>query len=188
MATANKVILPPALGTYAFIWKPRPPMSGEGPDKYSITLLWPKKDVKLLKPLQDAILAAAIAKFGPKAGEAMKSGKLHNPLRDGDTDAPDSMDKVAKGHFFLRAASERQPQVVDRAVQPIIDPAEAFSGCTFRASVAIFAFDKAGKKGVSCGLNNLQVVSKGKRIDGQRDASEDFEALPEDGEKSDPME
>jgi hypothetical protein len=54
--------------------------------------------------------------------------------------------------------------------------------------VAVFAFDKAGKKGVSVGLNNLQVVAKGKRIDGQRDASEDFEALPEDGEKSDPME
>jgi hypothetical protein len=187
MATSNKVILPPALGTYAFIWKARPPMSGEGPDKFSITLLWPKAQKKLLKPLEDAILAAAIAKFGPKAGEAMKAGKLHNPLRDGDTDAPDSMEKVAKGHYFLRAASERQPQVVDRAVQPIIDPSEAFSGCTFRASVAIFAFDKAGKKGVSCGLNNLQVLAKGKRIDGQTDAADEFKAEPED-EKSDPME
>lgn len=176
-ATASKLILPPALGSYAFIWKPRPPMSGQGPDKYSITLLWPKKEAGSLKALRDAITAAAVSKWGPKAAAALTSGKLHNPLRDGDNDAPDGSAEAYAGHFFVRASSERKPGIVDENVEPIIEQDEAYSGCIFRASVSIFPFDKAGKKGVSVGLNNLQRVEKGERLDGTKSAAEDFKGF-----------
>lgn len=180
--TIKKLILPPALGSYAFIWKPRDPMAGSAPGakpKYSLVLIWPKKDKEKLKPLADAILEVAKAKFGTdKDGKPvdvvalLKAGKLKNPLRDGDEDRAE--DKVFRDAFFVTASSERKPGVVDKQVQAVFTEEDAYSGCTYRASVALFAFDRAGNKGVAIGLNNVQVVEKGPRLDGRKPPEDDF--------------
>lgn len=193
--TSKKLKLPVALGSYVSIFKARPAMQEGGKPKYQLVLIWPKKDKAQLAELQKAIVEVAAARFGTtKEGnkvdvvEALKTGKLKNPLRDGDIERPD--DKVFANSYFVTASSERAPGVVDRAVQPVFEDGEAYSGCSFRASVALFAFEKAGNRGVAVGLNNLQVVSKGPRLDGKKSAEDDFkdfavseeDAVPAEGE------
>lgn len=187
--TVKKLILPPALGSYAFLFKPRDPIEGSPPGakpKYSIVLIWPKKEKEKLKALSDAITEVAKASFGVnKEGqtvnvvELLKTGRLKNPLRDGDIDR--ATDKVFQDSYFLTASSERQPGIVDKNVQRIFEDTEAYSGCTYRASVALFGFDRAGNKGVAVGLNNLQVVSKGPRLDGRKPPEDDFAGYSEEG-------
>lgn len=177
----KKLVLPPALGSYANIFQPREIEGSSGGPKYSISLLWDAND-KSLAPVRKLIEEVAVAKFGPAAKQwlAQGGGRFHNPLRDGSIEKPE--DAVYAGKVFLNASSSRQPGIVDGKLNKVFEEEEAYSGCTFRASVSFFAFDKAGKKGVGCGLNNLQVVKKGDRIDGRRDAAEEFADFVDEGE------
>lgn len=185
MAATVKLMLPPALGSYVNIFKPRAANEGDEP-KYGLSLLWLKEEAdgkdpkKSLAALRKAIVDVATTKWGPTAEKLLKAGKLHNPLRDGDADREE--DEVYAGKYFLNANSKRQPGIVDSKLNVVFEEAEAYSGCTFRASVALFPFEVNGKKGVGVGLNNLQVVKKGERIDGRKDAADEFAEFAEDGE------
>lgn len=182
---SRRIVLPPALGSYVTIFTPRASEEGKEP-KFSISLLWDKeKDgstPKALAALEKAVMEAAIQKFGPNAPKLMAAGKLKNPLRDGDIDRPD--DKVYANKVFCTASAkkDRQPGIVNAKLEPVFEEAEAYSGCIFRASVNVFPYDKAGNKGVAFGLNNLQVVRKGDRIDGRKDAASEFSDFAEAGE------
>ncbi len=185
MSNPNKrVVLPPALGCYVFIWEPRdPPAGSTGEPKYSVCLLWPKAEIKKLDELRAAIVEVATTKFGEKALEQLRSGKLRYPLRDGSTERPD--DPVFADQVFITASSTNPPGVVDSKVKPVFEKDEAYSGCTFRASVSVFAYDNV-TKGVGIGLSNLQVVKKGTRLDGRKSAEQDFEGYAEADAAPDP--
>lgn len=181
MASSNRsvrVVLPPALGSYVTIFQARAVNEGDEP-KFSISLLWDKSQEKQLDQLKKAIEQVAVQRFGPDAPKLLKSGKLRSPLRDGDIDRED--DPVYAGKVFLNANSTRQPGVVDAKLNPVFEESEAYSGCTFRASVAVFPYEAKGNKGVGVGLNNLQVVKKGERIDGRRAAADEFAEFAEEG-------
>lgn len=190
----HKLILPPALGSWAWIFKPREGKKPTDKPKYSICLIWPKSQKELIKPLAEAVVAAAVKKFGdatkPPADERarivalLKAGKLKSPLRDGDLERP--TDKNFKGCMFANASTERTPGIVDKSAQPVFEESEAYSGCTFRASVAVFAYDRDGGKGVALGLNNLQVVSKGPRLDGRKPPEDEFAPYAEQGDAPEP--
>lgn len=188
--TTRRLLLPPALGAFTYIWEPRPPDPKDGPDKkpkYGITLLWKKENGKApaaLLELQTAIVETARSAFGQdKEGkpvdvvQKLKAKTLHNPFYDGDVEKPE--DKTFAGHVYINASSEAQPGIVDAKVQRIISREEAYAGCTFRATVAIYSFEAKGNKGVAIGLNNLQVVAKGPRMDGRKSAEEDFGSFKE---------
>ncbi|MFR5069176.1 MAG: ssDNA-binding protein [Eubacteriales bacterium] len=49
-------------------------------------------------------------------------------------------------------------------MQPIINPNSLYSGCYGRADINFFAYNAAGKKGVGCGLNNLQKLEDGEPL------------------------
>lgn len=181
---ATNVKTPRALGCFVYLAKPRPPMQPGGEAKYQLMLLWDKKTD--LTGIRKAIEEAAVAKFGPGAVAALaKSKTFKNPLRDGDDKvAEDGGGEEFKGKFFMNATSTTRPAIIDTNNNPV-DPNEVYSGCFFHAAVRFYAFDKAGNKGVGCGLQNLMLVSKGKRIDGRKSADQDFqdfkpEVLPTD--------
>lgn len=173
----KKLVLIPALGSYVTVFKPRAFEQGE--PKFSIVLLWEKSEKEKLKALTQSIVEVATQAFGANALELLKAGKLKNPLRDGDLDKPG--DTLYKGKLFLTASAnaDRQPGVVDKSLQPVFEDSECYSGCTFRASVALFSFDTKGNKGVAVGLNNLQVIAKGPRLDGRKSAEDDFKEFAE---------
>lgn len=165
----TQIKLGPALGSYANIFKPRA-IDEKSEPKYSIALLFEKKTAdKQLAELRKMMEFVAAEKFGPK-WKAIPKFSL--PIRDGDVDKP-TQDEY-KGKLFVNASSKRAPQVVDRHLVAVISEEEAYSGCIFVASVNVYAFDKAGNKGVALGLNNLLVWEKGEKLAGGKSAAEDF--------------
>ena len=78
------------------------------------------------------------------------------------------------------ASSKDAPQVVDRKVNPVVDPMMVYSGCYCNVSVNFYAFNATGNRGVAAGLGNIQFVRDGERLSGKASADADFDALEDD--------
>lgn len=166
----ENVKTPRALGCFVFLKSPRPGLNG-GEPKYSLMLMWDKTvDLSVIKK---AIVDAAQVKWGEHALAALKSGKLKNPLRDGDKKFEEGGDETFKGKVFMNASSTTRPGIVDVNGVPV-PPDRVYSGCFFHAALRFFPYDKGGNKGVGCGLQNLLLVSEGPRIDGRKSADAEF--------------
>lgn len=142
-----------------------------GPEKYSVSVLIPKDDVETINAINKAIDAAieeGVAKFG---GKKPNKAAIKIPLRDGDVERDD---EAYKGHYFVNANSITAPQIVDKAVKPILDRDEVYSGCYARVSLSFYAFNSNGNKGVACGLGNIQKIRDGEPLGGRTSAADDF--------------
>lgn len=139
--------------------------------------------------IQEAVRAAALEKFGPKAGELLEKGKIDSPIR-----ATEDVNYFDDGLLFFRAKTREDssrprngaPAIVDAKRNPITDPEDCYSGCTGNLNVVVKAYDYNGKKGVGCYLQGVQVVKKGERLDGNSGASafaeeDGFEVAETDG-------
>ncbi|MCQ4638655.1 DUF2815 family protein, partial [Anaerovorax odorimutans] len=151
--------------------------SGQEP-KYSCTILVPKTDTATKARIDAAIEAAkqdgAQSKFGGTVPPI-----LAIPVHDGDGTRPsDGMPfgEECKGHWVFTASSKQAPQIVDAGVNPIIDQTEVYSGMYARVSVNFFAYNSNGRKGIGCGLNNVQKLADGEPLGGRTTAAEDFGA------------
>ena len=170
----TKVIVPCRI-SFANIWEAKSINGGE--EKYSVSCLIPKDDKTTLMKLHKAIEAAKEAAKSKKWGGRIPPN-LKLPLRDGDIDRPD--DENYADHMFFNAASKDAPQIVDRKVQPILDPMECGSGDYCNVSVNFYGFAASGNRGVADGLGNIQKVRDGERLSGKAPATSDFEEI--DGE------
>ena len=174
--SATKMVIPCRI-SFANIWEPKAINGGD--EKYSVSCLIPKSDKKTLARIQKAVEAAK------EDGKTRKwSGKippnLKLPLRDGDINRPD--DENYEDCYFLNASSKDAPQVVDRKVNPVLDPMMVYSGCYCNVSVNFYAFNANGNRGVAAGLGNIQFVRDGERMSGKASADADFDALEDDDE------
>ena len=148
-----------------------------GAEKYSVSVLIPKEDKETVTAINAAIDAAieeGVSRFG---GKKPNKASLKLPLRDGDVERDD---EAYKGHFFINANSKTAPQIVDRAVRPILDREEVYSGCYARVSLNFYAFNSNGNRGVACGLGNIQKVRDGEPLGGRATAADDFKTLEDD--------
>lgn len=174
--SATKMVIPCRI-SFANIWEPKAINGGD--EKYSVSCLIPKSDKKTIARIQKAVEAAKedgkTRKWGGKIPPNLKL-----PLRDGDIDRPD--DENYEDCFFLNASSKDAPQVVDRKVNPILDPMMVYSGCYYNVSVNFYAFNANGNRGVAAGLGNIQFVRDGERLSGKASADADFDALEDDDE------
>lgn len=155
--------------SYEHVWEPAS-INGSNP-KYSVSLIIPKDDVKTIAAINQAVdnaIKDGAAKFG---GKIPPKGALKLPLRDGDTERDD---EAYRNAYFVNANSTTAPQIVDRAVQPILDRNEVYSGCYARVSINFYAFNSNGNKGVACGLGNIQKVRDGEPLGGKTSAADDF--------------
>jgi hypothetical protein len=178
----TRIKVGPVLGSYANIFTPRAVTDKQEP-KYSISLLFSKNanpnspEGKSLAQLKDLIHRLAVLKFGPDYMAILKFGI---PLRDGDIEKPDKPEYVGK--LFLNASSKRPIGIVDRHLKPVTSESEAYSGCLYVASLNAFSYKDKPGTGISFGLNNLLVFEKGTRIDGRKEAAEDFAEYAGDDE------
>lgn len=148
-----------------------------GPERYSVSVLIPKDDKETIKAINDAVDAAieeGIAKFG---GKKPNKAAIKLPLRDGDTERED---EAYAGHWFINANSKTAPQIVDKAVKPILDRDEVYSGCYARVSLNFYAFNSNGNKGIACGLGNIQKIRDGESLGGRSSATDDFSTEEDD--------
>lgn len=172
MANVNKTKVITGKNTrlsYFHGWEPTS-ING-GPERYSVSVLIPKDDTETVEAINKAIDAAieeGIAKFG---GKKPNKAAIKLPLRDGDTEREDD---AYAGHWFINANSKTAPQIVDRAVKPILDRDEVYSGCYARVSLNFYAFNSNGNKGIACGLGNIQKIRDGEPLGGRSSAADDF--------------
>lgn len=173
---ATKVVIPCRI-SFANIWEPRSVNGSE--EKYSVSCLIPKTDKATLAKIHKAIEAAKEAAQSKRWGGKIPVN-LKLPLHDGDTERGDDENYV--GMMYFNASSKDAPQIVDRKVQPILDPMECGSGDYCNVSVNFYGFSTNGNRGVAAGLQNIQLVKHGERLAGKASASSDFEEIEgEDG-------
>jgi hypothetical protein len=172
----GSLVTPEGRVSYPALFEAKPDPSGRL--KFGAVLIF-SKDADLSE-LKSAAGAALTQRFGANAMEQVKQGKLRWPFRDGSAkDAPG----YGPGVVFVNLTSNNQPGVVDRYAgpdgrpRPITDPRAVYAGCYARAAVGIYAYDKSGNRGVAFGLNALQFLRDGERLDGRKAAQDEFDAL-----------
>ena len=167
----KKVKTPEFRLSFPALYKPKSFEQQEA--KYSCVMLFDKTKADLTG-MKKAVVAAATEKWGAK--EKWPKG-MKTPFRDGDE--KEDMDGY-KGHTFVSASSKQAPQIVDYkgpGVRPEPIPEtdnRCYAGCYARATLIAFAYDKAGNRGVSFSLQNVQVLRDGKPFSGRKNAEDEF--------------
>lgn len=141
-------------------------INGRGDPKFSGTLI--------LDPATDwdaaqACVQEAIAAKFPQGAPA----NLRMPFQPADEDG-------FPGQWKIHAYGDRQPQVVDQRVQPVMDQNQLFAGCKVNMYVRFYGYDASGNRGVGVGLNAVQILDNVnvKRLDNSKDAKDVFQAVP----------
>lgn len=143
--------------------------------KYSVTAFFPPTaDLGAMKALANA----AVAEKWPDAASRPKV--LRSPFRKSD-EVENWPEAIPTDWIMMTfsAKQDRRPQLVDAQRQDIIDEEDVYKGCWMRAQVRAYAYDNAGNRGVSFGLNMAQKVKEDTPIGATRQkASEVFDAVP----------
>ena len=161
-----------------------------GTPKFSVCAVWePAKFTAKDKALWDAMLALAdsvsVEKFKKKL--AALPANFKKPFRNGD-EKPDLLG-FGDGKIFANLSSKMRPGIIALDNTPITDPEDFYPGCYARATVTAYAYDNVGK-GVALGLQNLQKIKDGERLDSRTEAADDFGGEEVDGswlEGEDPL-
>jgi len=166
-----KIRIENARFSYAHVYKPQAAVDGGDP-KYSVSILIPKSAKDDIKRIQEAIKATATANAHVWNGRV--PADLRNPLRDGDIDKPNYPEYA--GHYFINASSKQMPGVVGPDGRTPVE--YLVSGDYGRVTVQFYAYNRAGNKGVGCGLQNIQWLREGEPLGGGRSKPEDdFDAV-----------
>lgn len=159
--------------SYVNIFQPKTPQNGQGDPKFSVTILIPKSDIAT-KQAVDAAIQQAIGEAREKGIQLAPNPPV--PIHDGDGIRQDGSEygPECKGHWVLTAASKNKPEVVDANIQPVLSPTAVYSGCYGRVSIRFYPYNAAGRKGIGCGLGNVQKLRDGDPLGGGTTAKEDF--------------
>ena len=155
-------------------------ITDEQDPRYSTMILLPKSDKTTYEALRKAEKEAAElgkAKFGGRV-----PAKVASIIKDGDEDGTAEDYPERAGHYYMTVGAniDYQPEVVDRALNPIISRNEVYSGVYARVSLTAFAYNTAGNKGVSFGLNNVQIIGGGDPLGNRKRAEDEFDALSDE--------
>lgn len=172
---AENVITPMFRGCFVQVFRAKAqkqPDGSFGKAKFSIKAAFPPDaDLSVLKKEASE---AAIAKWGDKPPRTLRSPfRLNEELDNPTVGIPDDWIIMT-----FSANEDRRPGIVDAKLQDIIDETEAYSGAWYRCQVRAFAYESAGNKGVSFGLQNVQKMKDGDPLGaGNIPASKAFEAF-----------
>lgn len=186
MTENTKVVTGKVRLSYPTLFKAKAAEEGQDP-KFSVEVLIPKTDVKTVAKIRAAQNAAANSDKGLKAlqtqnpptwgDEKFPAKKFTDTLRDGDDDDENEGRPERAGHWFMnvRSSAQYKPGVVDKDTQPVMDESEVYGGVYGRVSMTAFPFNTQGNKGISFGLNSVQVLGYGDPFGaGREDAAETF--------------
>lgn len=126
----------------------------------------------------DKLLWAAMQALGDEVSMEKFKKKLaqlpanfKKPFRDGEEKA--DLEGFGAGKTFCNLSSKMRPGIIDRDRTIITNPEDFYPGCYARATITAYAYDNVGK-GVAFGLQNLQKIKDGDRLDSRTDAQDDF--------------
>ena len=181
--------------SYVHIFTPEAVADGNE-KKYSVSLIIPQSNKKLIADIKAAIEAATQAGIASRF-DGKRPVNLRSPLRDGDLERAD--DEAYAGAYFINVSSKTKPGIVKRMkingenkLVEVTNEDDIYSGCYGFASVNFFAYNNKGNRGIGAGLNNILKTRDGEYLGGRSsaesdfgngavdlDAYEDFEDLPE---------
>lgn len=184
----EKVITPEGILSYPTLFEART-IGDDGDEKYSTAIIFTKGNDEVadadLTEMKEVALRVAQSRW-PNAVEMIRSGKLRWPFREKAEDIAEKGYDEVNGVCFVNANTKQAPQVVGAYIDPatsklvvIDDEARVYAGVVARLSLTAYTYDVKGNKGVTFGLNNVQIIRDGTRIDGRTSASADFDALAE---------
>jgi hypothetical protein len=136
--------------------------------------VWSPKDQEKWKALIAECNRVAVEKFKKPMSE-LDRAVYKLPFHRGE-------EKEYQGYgpgivYVTMSAKNIKPTVVGRDLTTPLGPEDFYAGCYARASVTPFAFNNIGK-GIALGLNHLQKLKDGERLDSFRSAEDDFGADP----------
>lgn len=184
MSAATQVISPPGRASYPHLATAQAPQDGKGDPKFSLAIIFDEAATKTpaFAAMKAAVEAAAEDAYPGKGKDMLAKGQLKSPFRT---------DCAAKNYtgcaVFLNVRTTKKPGVVFGTKDPSTGKAkiipddqiekEIYPGAVVRFSGNAYAYNQAGNKGITFGLNNVQKVADGERIDGRAEASEEFADL-----------
>ena len=180
----NTVTIPARL-SYVNLFQPKPPFNNPGGDpKFSVTCLVPKTDLAA-KDLIDKAVNYAIETGVNTRWNGVRPPQPAICVHDGDGPRPSdgsAFGPECRGMWVFTASckADRPPFVMDRRVQPILDPTQVYSGMWGNVSVTFFAYNSAGKKGIGCGLNGVQKVRDDEPLGSVVTAQDAFKPIEDD--------
>jgi hypothetical protein len=146
--------------------------------KYSTTILLPKTDRDTKARIDRAIEAAKQAgRASGKFDAAIPLDKLPTPIYDGDgvrADGYTPFGDECRGMWVFTCGSKQRPEIWDANNNPIIDPTEVYSGMYARISCDFYPYAAPQRKGVGCGLGNVQKLADGEPFSSRTTAADDF--------------
>lgn len=169
-ASSTKVVTGKVRFSYAYLSKSR--TNDRGEEKFSTTVILPKSDKATYDALKAAELAAAKKKFPGK--DAGFYAALPSTIYDGNGRRKngEAFGPECKDAWVFTTSSSDRPDAVDENLQPLVSPIN--SGDYGRVQVNAYGFDTAGNRGVTFGLQNVQLLERGESLSGREDAATAF--------------
>lgn len=156
--------------------------------KFSLMLIFePERFTPNEKKLWERMIGlgdeAAMNKFKKKMTALPANFK--KAIRDGEE--KENLAGFGAGKKFITFSSKHRPGIIDakgNPIEPVVDQETGkidlqacneifYAGCYARVTMTVYAYDNVGK-GVAFGLQNIQLISEGERLDNKVDAASDF--------------
>lgn len=187
MAKVNgtKVITNKVRLSFAHVLEPHA-FEGQEP-KYSTMILIPKDDKETLGAIKSAIKTAYEEGKDSKL-KGVKPNNLKTTLRDADDEFDTEEQPEFANMMFMNVSAKTAPQIVKREKGLLVkteDPDDVYSGVYAMVSMNFYAYNTAGNKGISAGLNNILTTGKGEFLGGRASAESDFGDVEWDDEEDD---
>lgn len=175
---SGNIILPRGRLSYPALFKATLPKGEKNEDKarYQTSIVFPKGvDLTLIAT---EVESACIAEFGK---DYKTKYKVKKPFLKSE-EQPKMSDIKDDFPIFVRTNSPNRPQVVRANMTPVDagdESDEVYPGRWARVSVRVYAYDHpTGGKGVSLGLQNVQLLEHDERFGGARpQAQDEFETI-----------
>ena len=154
--------------SYEHLTKTYTPKGGQ--EQYSVTCLLPKSDTATKARIDAAIEAAKQEGIKSKWGGKLPVLK-HLPIYDADNEMRPSgepFEPECKGCwvFTVKCYPDRyKPEIVDQYNNPIISPAEVYSGMYGRVNFNVYAYSNIAN-GIGFGLGPVQKLRDGEPLGG----------------------
>ena len=125
----------------------------------------------------EALVSKAMEELAPKD---VNRKALRNPLARDGAEKEHLGGPYVEGAKFFTAKTNFKPQVIDGDQNPIFDRDDVYAGCTGRLLVHCYYYDRDGNKGIGFGLDGVQKMGEGERIDGGVDVTTVFDKVSAD--------